>query len=196
MKYIVFFVGALLMPSFLLAHEAEEHILISPATMSYEAGVEIPVEVRIHAPEAITAFRIHLTYDPAMLEVSEIKPNTETFPYWWKQEATNGVITLEASLPKPGFAGESLVAGVVVTAKEAGTKLLEVDEDASLLLNPQDENILKSQAESAQPIDYTTLDSGISDFWGVGGGVLFGFLIIAASGVALGVLLFLRSRKK
>ena len=196
MKYITFFVGALLMPSFLLAHEAEEHIFISPVTMSYEAGVKIPVEVRIYAPEAITAFSIHLTYDPAMLEVGEIKPNTEAFPFWWEKEATNGVIILEASLPRRGFAGESLVAGVVVAAKEAGTKLLEVDEDASLLLNVQDENILKSQAESAQPIDYTALDSGISDFGGVGGGVLLGFLIIAASGVALGVLLFLRSRKK
>ncbi|MEK7542612.1 MAG: hypothetical protein AAB524_02845 [Patescibacteria group bacterium] len=189
MKYITLFVGLLLLPSVLLAHQGEEHILVFPSTMDYEAETEVPVEVRIHAPESITSFRIRLRYNPSFIEVREVKPNTETFPYWWKKEAANGIIELEASLPKPGFTGESLVAGVVLTAKEAGSKLLEVDENASLLLNAQDENILELRKESSMGEDFP-----IANTQSTGLVAVFGILLVI--GVVLGIVLFLRGRKK
>ncbi len=188
MKYIVFLVGALLIPSLSMAQRGVGSIDVAPDTIDYGAKAEIPLEVRIRAPESITSFRIHLKYDPAMLEVSEVKPNKETFPYWWRQEAANGVIELEASLPKPGFKGESLVAGVVLTAKEAGSELLEIDEDASLLLNAQGENILKAQASSGEngPV--------LADFGSGRFGVALGILVFV--GVVFGIVMFLRGRKK
>ncbi len=191
MKYIAFFVGALLIPFLSLAYEGIGYITLSPDSLDYEVGKEVLVGVRIVVPEAITSFRIHLRYDPTLFEVREIKPNTETFPFWWKKEAANGIIALEASTPKPGFQGEDLVAGVVVMAKEAGTKLFEVDEDASLLLNAQDENILKLQEESSPQSDYTIADSEPTGF-----SVILGIFIILILGVILGIVLFLRKRKK
>lgn len=181
MKYSIFLFGALAIPFLAFAHSTGmAHIDVLPAVLDYGAGTEIPLEVRIRAPEAITALRIHLTYDPAVLEVSEVKPNTETFPYWWKQEATNGVITLEASLPKPGFTGESLVAGLVVTTKAAGSQLLQVDQDASLLLNAQDQNILElGEEEETQSR-----------------GAVAALAVLLGSGAILGVVLFLRGRKR
>ena len=189
MKYIAFLVGALFIPSLSLVHGAVGFIDVAPDTLDYEAGTEVPLEVRIRTLESITSLRIHLRYDPATLEVRQVKPNTETFPYWWTQEAVHGTITLEASLPKPGFKGEDLVAAVVVAAKEAGTKLLEVDEDASLLLNAQDENILKPREENSPQNDYKIANTQSGGFV-----VVFGGLLVI--GVVLGGVLFLRGRKK
>ena len=92
MKYIAFLVGVLLVPSLALAHHpGGNHILVSPAAMDYQAGKEMLLEVRLSAPEAITSFRIHLRYDTALLEVREIRTNTDTFPFWWSQKAVSAL---------------------------------------------------------------------------------------------------------
>ena len=78
---------------------------------------------------------------------------------------------------------------MVVAAKEACTKLLEVDEDASLLLNAQDENILKPREENSPQNDYKIANTRSGGFV-----VVFGGLLVI--GVVLGGVLFLRGRKK
>src|SRR3989344_2359048 len=190
MKYIAFLVGVLLVPSRALAHHpGGNHILVSPAAMDYQAGKEMLLEVRLSAPEAITSFRIHLRYDTALLEVREIRTNTDTFPFWWSQKAEDGLIELEASIPSPGFSGEDLIATVVVSTKQAGNKMLEVDEASSLLLSAQDENILGT-VDSLEQRDENAADLA----GGTGFGILLGILLLG--GLAVGVWVFWRARRK
>ena len=189
MKYTVLFVATmLLVPSLLPVYGGEDSIFVSPTTLPYEAGGEVSVEVRLNVSEPVTSFRVHLKYDPSQLSVQEIRPNEETFPFWWKQEAADGVVVLEASLPSPGFEGEDLVASVVASAKQAGSRLFEVDKESSLLLSAQDENILIPRESIAQGAAITTgSEAG-------GTGILLGILIVG--GLAVGVVALLRSRKK
>ncbi|HCM36339.1 MAG TPA: hypothetical protein DIS53_00150 [Candidatus Wildermuthbacteria bacterium] len=193
MKHIVLFLAAtLLVPSFLFAGEGEDRIFVSPTALPYEAGGKVSVEVWLNVSEPVTSFRVHLKYDPSMIEVREIRPNEETFPFWWKQEAADGVVVLEASLPNPGFEGEDLAAVVVASARQAGNRLFEVDKAASLLLSAQDENILAPQESVAQR---GAIAAGFGPPAGGGGtGVLLGILILG--GLAVGAVVLLRSRKK
>ncbi|MBI2098564.1 MAG: hypothetical protein HYT49_02805 [Candidatus Wildermuthbacteria bacterium] len=182
MKHIILLAGIILFSSPVFA-QGTEYIYVSPILPEYQIGKEMPLEVRLSAPESITSFRIHLRYDTALLEVQEVRPNKEVFPFWWSQGVEDGFIELEASAPSPGFSGEDLIATVVVTAKQPGNKMLEVDEDSSLLLNAQDENILEQEGIFAGDL-----------LPGMGLAILLGILVLG--GLVAGVVVFWRARRK
>lgn len=131
------------------AHGDDTHFEIFPSSVAYQAGEEISVTVLLNTVENATSFRVHLLYDANMLTVKTISPNASDFPIWLGQEATDGVVDLEASVPAPGFLGETTVATVVFQATKAGSSEIKEDTGASLVLNAENENILLSKEEVA-----------------------------------------------
>lgn len=188
MKYEALVFSVLLLPVFVLAHQGEEYIFLNPASVAYEPEDEIAAEVWLDAPEPITSFRIQLTYDPLLLEVLAITPDTESFPFWWKQEAKDGIAELEASAPSPGREGDVRVAQVRLKALRAGNTLLSFSKSGSLLLNKNDENLLEpreAEVQSSLPPETPSSNAGL----------LLALLLLAVAGIG-GVFAFRLIRRK
>jgi hypothetical protein len=166
-------------------HGDEAHIEILPSSIVYETGEEIIAEIMLNTAEAATSLRIQFLYDIHSLRVKEIQPNTDDFPFWWKQEGDNGLVELELSAPMPGFQGEASVAIVTFEAINSGSYEFMLGED-SLVLNGQDENILlpKEERQAAAPVENAAENS--IDQPAASGNSSLGIMIAALAAVVIG----------
>lgn len=198
MKFFSFVIAVLLVgsPASALAHTEQTHIEVLPSSMAYEAGDEFSVAVMLHLAKAATSFAVHIAYDEATLAVKEITPDEESFPFWWTQEAADGLLELEASAPTPGLSGDIGVALITFEATESGTSEFTV-QDTSLVLNAQNENILlpEQEEQQEQPTQPASQDqvTGGQQTGNMNMGLLVGGLIVVAVG---GGIVFLLLRKK
>ena len=194
--FLISLVTALVQGSVALAHEGaheQARIIVSPISVEYEEGDEIPVEVRMNTIDPLTSFQVFLRYDPAKIEVQEITKNEETFPFWWAQKGSQGIIELAASsLAGEGVQGEVVIATVHLVAKGRANELLTVDA-SSVALNADNENLLVPQsapAEQGEPLEQQTAPPANWD-------VLFlALTVLAVAGAGVATFLFIKQKKK
>src|SRR3989344_4439044 len=76
--------GTFFLPNQLLAQEGARLYLV-PDTQTVEVGNSFTIELRVDAPEEITSIKAYLNFDPSVLSVKSIEPESEIFPYWWEK---------------------------------------------------------------------------------------------------------------
>lgn len=151
----VFFISlAVVMVSFsILAESGGASFSFSPASGSYQVNEEFEVELKINSTKPVTSLKAYIVFNPNFLSLTQLEINENQFPFWWEKEETPaGLIKLQSSVPLPGFQGETLVSKMRFQAKRFG-KAAIVLESGSLILGPQDENLL--YADSLPGADFS-----------------------------------------
>jgi len=179
-----------------LAHEGaheQARITVSPISVDYEQGEEIPVEVRISTIDPVTSVQIFLRYDPAKVQVQEITKNEEAFPFWWAQKAAEGTIELAASSrAREGVQGEVVLATVHLVGKGHANELLTVDA-SSVALNADSENLLAPQSapeEQGESFEQQITPAGNRNI------IFLALTVFASVGAGVATFLFVRQKKK
>lgn len=147
-NFLIFLAFVFILPTAVLAQNTNAEVLVDSSQYPLvEVGSEFEVNVKLNTTEPIVSAKVHLSFDPTLMEPLTIDREKSGLSNWVENayfvENGKAIAKLQASTPNPGLSGEINVATLKFKKLKAGDGSFKVD-SSSFVLNSENKNLLST----------------------------------------------------